>query len=564
MGIVNNTLFSKWFMKTFAVVTSLTFWIAIGGGCDSGGQVASRGQVVIRPDKQVTHITEPLDESGHVDYLEAVNRRYSEGVTAATNWEVALLREFGPPECDQDTLTEFWNRLGIQPITTDEDQPFLEGYRSGNEYSELDNKAFESFNNSRGPWTAAQFPHEARWLGMRKSALDRLVDASKRPNNYVPQVTSAEEHAKRIQEIQGFFSERIKSKDPGERFGAAIGALLTSEMTIRAAPLSRLQAVDSAQHSRELARMLYRRALLRIGEADIQGVQSDLQAIHRVGWLTGQGNLVQWMTGMAIEEMASLADLDMVESGKLTKEECEQYLLLLKQLPAPRQAMDLLNVELRYQALDAIQYAALHHEETIRRLSKLADIDKLALSRIQELDWSEVMRRVNRLFDEQHDLYNSPERNQELMAYEDSERQLDPEKYATILIERAKEGTEELTEFMAQMYFNQISSSSLRRIESRPKTRRRVVQAGLAAELYRFEHGAYPETLEPLKPQVTEPLVDAFTGKPFQLKTVENSVLIYSLGLNGTDEGGVDMARLDGWSGPGPTPDDIAVRLEVP
>ena len=91
-----------------------------------------------------------------------------------------------------------------------------------------------------------------------------------------------------------------------------------------------------------------------------------------------------------------------------------------------------------------------------------------------------------------------------------------------------------------------------------------MVQAGLAAELYRFEHGTYPKSLEPLKPLVSEPLVDALTGKPFQLKTVENSVLIYSLGLNGTDEGGVDMARLDGWSGPGPTPDDIAVRLEVP
>ena len=551
-------------MKNLAAVSSLTFWIAIGGGCDSGGQVASRGQVVIRPDKQVTHITEPLDESGHVDYLEAVNRRYSEGVTAATNWEVALLREFGPPEFEPDTLTEFWKRLGLQPITPDEDQPFLQGYRFGNEYSELENKSFESFDNSRGPWTAAQFPHEARWLGMRKSALDRLVDASKRPHNYVPQVTSAEDHARRIKEIQGFFDERIKSKDPGERLGAAIAALLTSEMTIRAAPLSRLQAVDSAQHSRELARMLYRRALLRIGEADIQGVQSDLQAIHRVGWLTGQGNLVQWMTGMAIEEMASLGDLDLVESGKLTRAECKRYLLLLQQLPAPREAMELLNVELRYQALDAIQFAAVHHQETVRQLSKLATVDKRTLSRIQELDWPEVMRRVNRLFDEQHDLHRTPARRKELIAFENTMVQLDSEQYATTLIERAKAGPAELTQFMAQMYFNQISSRYLRRVESRPNTRRRVVQAGLAAELYRFEHGTYPKSLEPLKPLVSEPLVDALTGKPFQLKTVENSVLIYSLGLNGTDEGGVDMARLDGWSGPGPTPDDIAVRLEVP
>ena len=343
-----------------------------------------------------------------------------------------------------------------------------------------------------------------------------------------------------------------------------MGAMLTSEMRIRVAPLSRLQGGDSAQNGRELARMLHRRALLRIGEADIQGAQSDLQAIHRVGWLTGQGNLAQWITGMAIEEMASMGDLDLVESGKLTHAECEQYLLLLKQLPAPRQAMELLNVELRYQALDAIQFAAVHHEETIQQLSKLATVDKPTLSRIQDLDWPEVMRRVNRLFDKQHSLHRTPERREELIAFENTMVQLDPEQYATTLIERAKAGPAELTEFMAQMYFNQISSRYLRRVESRPKTRRRVVQAGLAAELYRFEHGTYPKSLEPLKPLVSEPLVDALTGKPFQLKTIEKGVLIYSLGLNGTDEGGIDIGRLDSWSGTGPTPDDIAVRLQQP
>ena len=522
----------------------------------------SNNQVLIRPDKQVTHITEPLDDSGHVDYLEAINQRYSRGVTAATNWTVALLKEFGPPKLRHDSLTDFWHPLGIQPISPDPVQPFLQGYRFGNEYSELDQKASESYMNSRGPWTANQFPHEARWLGMRKLTLDRLVDASKLPHNYVPQVTSAEEHARRIEEVQDFFNQQLQSKNPGERLGAAIGAMLTSNMRMRTAPLSRVQGTDSAQYGRELARMLSRRALLRIGEADIQAAQSDLLAIHRVGLLSGQGNLLQWIMGMAIDEMASVADLDMVESGKLTKEECEQYLRLLKQLPASRQAMELLNVETRFQALDAIQFAALHHEETIRQLSKIANIDKLALSRIQELDWSEVMRRVNRLFDEQHDLYNSPGRSEELIAYEESEPQLDPEQYATILIERAKKGPEELTAFMAQMYFDQISSRNLRRVESRPKTRRRVVQAGLAAELYRFEHGAYPESLDLLKSLVSEPLVDAFTGKPFQLKTLENGVLIYSLGLNGTDEAGVDIAKLDGWSGPGPTPDDISVRLE--
>ena len=113
---------------------------------------------------------------------------------------------------------------------------FVTLYRYGNEYSELDQKASESYMNSRGPWTVNKFPHEARWLGMRKLPLDRLVDASKLPHNYVPQVTSAEEHARRIQEVQDFFNQQLQSKDPGEKLGGAIGAMLTSNMRLPSVP----------------------------------------------------------------------------------------------------------------------------------------------------------------------------------------------------------------------------------------------------------------------------------------------------------------------------------------
>ncbi len=196
-------------MRNRTSVTSLALSVAFVGLVGK-----SLGQVVIRLDKQITHITEPLDESGRVDYLEALNRRYSRGVTAATNWEIALLREFGAPKLAPESLKEHWRRLGIPPIHPDRDKPMLQGYRSGDKYSELDNKANESFMNSIGPWTVAEFPHEARWLGMRKSALDRLVDASTRPHNYVPQVTSAQDHTKIIQEVQSFFTREESPKIP--------------------------------------------------------------------------------------------------------------------------------------------------------------------------------------------------------------------------------------------------------------------------------------------------------------------------------------------------------------
>lgn len=257
-----------------------------------------------------------------------------------------------------------------------------------------------------------------------------------------------------------------------------------------------------------------------------------------------------------------MGDLDLVESGKMTRAECEQYLRLLRRLPAHRKAMELMDIELRYQALDAIQFAAAHHEETMGQLAEAGVGDKQALTRIRNLEWSEVMRRVNRMFDEQIALHRSPDRRDEPVTSENTPVPQDQQQQAKALIERATAGQAELIEFMAEMYFNQVSLRSLRNVESRPKMRRRVVKAGLAAELYRFEHGAYPKSLEPLKPLVDEPLVDALNGKPIQLKKLDKGVLIYALGLNGTDDGGVDIGRLRSWSGTGPTPDDIAVRLE--
>lgn len=521
-------------------------------------------QVVISPDRKVTHITAPLDESGKVDYLEAINNKYSRGVTPETNWEVALLREFGAPKLSPNTMIEYRRRLGINPILPPADRVPLRGYRSGADYSELDNQANESFMNSSGPWTSAQFPHEARWLDLRKNALDRLVVASNRPNNYVPQVASEQDFANLIQQIEAFVGEKKDSQDPGEKMAAAMVELITPQLEGPTAPLSRIHANDSVNYGRDLARMLARRSSLRIGEGDMPGAMSDLLALHRIGCLTGKGNLMQWISGQALEEVALIGDLDLVESGKLTDQQCKQYLQSLQKLPEHRTAADLLDVEVRYQLLDAIQFAAVQHEQTLGKLSQTGLLDELTVSRIKNLDWSEVMRRVNQFLDERVALERNPETRQERIASEDATRPLSQEEQIKMLMDRAKQGQNELEEFIAEMYLNEISPLALRKIETRPKTRRWVVQAGLAAELYRHEHGGYPKSLELLEPYVSGPLIDANTGKSFVLRPTEKGILLYSFGANGTDDSGMDMARLDGWSGDGPTPDDIAIRLEQP
>lgn len=68
----------------------------------------------------------------------------------------------------------------------------------------------------------------------------------------------------------------------------------------------------------------------------------------------------------------------------------------------------------------------------------------------------------------------------------------------------------------------------------------RMAEIACALERYRLANGGYPETLEALKPTLmSEVPSDPCTGKPFQYRrTGDATFQLYSLGLNGRDDGG--------------------------
>lgn len=67
---------------------------------------------------------------------------------------------------------------------------------------------------------------------------------------------------------------------------------------------------------------------------------------------------------------------------------------------------------------------------------------------------------------------------------------------------------------------------------------------GLALEDFRSRHGKYPETLQELElpgAMITDP----FSGTPFVYRPDGGSVMVYSIGTNRTDDGGVSGKRRD-------------------
>ncbi len=71
-----------------------------------------------------------------------------------------------------------------------------------------------------------------------------------------------------------------------------------------------------------------------------------------------------------------------------------------------------------------------------------------------------------------------------------------------------------------------------------------------ALERYRLAHLKYPESLEALVPQYLKAVPpDLFTGAPLLYRTLPNNrFVLYSVGLNESDEGGT-AAIMRGWRG---------------
>jgi len=93
----------------------------------------------------------------------------------------------------------------------------------------------------------------------------------------------------------------------------------------------------------------------------------------------------------------------------------------------------------------------------------------------------------------------------------------------------------------------------------------RMAEIACALERYRLAHNQYPETLNALAPSLISAIpTDPCTSKPFQYRRNENATYqLYSLGLNGRDDGGkfVRDDAVNDWVWPMAVPTDRKERM---
>ncbi len=95
--------------------------------------------------------------------------------------------------------------------------------------------------------------------------------------------------------------------------------------------------------------------------------------------------------------------------------------------------------------------------------------------------------------------------------------------------------------------------------------RLRVARAALAAEQWRMAHGRWPDSLDELVPDLLDAVpLDPFSGDHVIYRRTETGVMVYSIGQNAADDGGLSYEEAQGAAGGRSEDYDIVFRLLDP
>lgn len=435
---------------------------------------------------ETTVIEGPLRADGRVDYVRAMNDRTSSGVTPANNAAVPLAQAFGPEIIRVEFRAEYFGLLGI-PV------PPLPGKyvidqtewmrRNGPPIDPDPEKALpRQFEEAGGrPWSGAEFPKVAAWLEANETPLELIVAATTRARFYSPLV------------------------------GSDDLSLLQFDQPLR-------------RESREAALLLTTRAMLRLGEGDIEGAWDDLLACHRLSRLLGRGGtLADDLAAAAITAVATHSSVSLTQDGQLTSDQARRFMTDLDALlPLPDFSMTIDEAE-RFGALDCIQ--------SLR-------------TQPYGLACGPAMRRSNERYDRVVDAFRSGTHRQRIERLQALEQELVVadsvatwELITMFIIGSRDSVSRRFAERFAAMYRPSFAGVGI--ADARAETRLRLLHIALMLAAYRADHSAYPDELNDLSPDYfTEIPLDPFLDEPFHYERTETGYRLYSVGANMTDDGG--------------------------
>jgi hypothetical protein len=486
--------------------------------------------------KDTTVVTGPLDKDGYVDYEAALNDRLGRGISPERNANALLIKALGPMPEGARVPAEFFRRLGI------EEPPAGGAYFVGfGTYlrdhvkpppEEIDRLLDQQGRAGRQPWSAKDYPHVAGWLKANEKPLALAVEAIRRPQYFNPLVSQP------------------SNRGPS----ALLGAL-----------------PPSVGKCRELAAALAARAMLRVAEGKFDAAWQDLLACHRLGRLVARGAiLIEALVGIAIDQIARNADLAYLEGANLTSRQALGRLKDLQALPPLTPRAGKIDLGERFGFLDSVQLARCRGLAAVEALAgggrprKPTPEEQQGLAMI---DWAPALRNGNRWYDRMvaaMRLSGRAEREEALNRIEEDLKALkakavEPANLAKLVL--GKEAPErEAGQVIGDILIG-LLAPAVRRVQGaydRSEQVQRNLRVAFALAAYRADCGRYPARLGELAPMYLAAVPgDLFSGGPLVYRPADKGYLLYSVGINGKDEGGR-------WYDDDPPGDDPGVRMPLP
>lgn len=480
-----------------------------------------------------TLFTVPLDANGYLDFETALNERLRGKIKPEDNAVVLLVQTLGPKP-EGFALPESFYRWLEASAPTESGVYLIGNYQYFRD--EIDNDQDKSFSRrqsalTKSLWKGTDDPQHADWLKANEKPLALAVEASARPAYYHPLV-----HPKR-------------DGQPGLLFPAPL-------------PVS--------AKVRELAYMLGLRATLKAGEGKRTEAWADVFAAFRLARLVSRGGTaLESIIAVATEANASEVALTLLEQTRPTGEELRTIREQFRKLPA----MELLETKLalseRVSFLELTQ--AIHRDglQVLRNLEnesiKRQPPDETDEQLRTAIDWEVPFKTFHRWFDRFTVAHTQPTHAERVKAWTAASvelKDLMEKSDLSTIGDDAKKGTEasarsEVSAKFADIIVSRMMPNTRMASEAfyRGEQLNRNLHLAFALAAYYADHKKYPAALADLAPKYIERVpTDLFSGKSLVYKPTDAGYLLYSVGVNGTDDGGKTF-------GDDPPGDDLRIRM---
>ena len=491
--------------------------------------------------KDTTFVDGPLDKDGYIDYETALNDRLRGKIKPDDNAVVLLVQVCGPKPDGKELPPNFYHWLNTTPPAEDGAYLISSSTFFKQDYREDFEKHFALESKLRqSPWKAKDHPKFAAWLNTNVAPLAKAVEASNRTEFYLP------------------FASRPKDGDRRTLLGG-----LFSPIT---------------QTIREVANLLTFRSMLRVGEGQLDEAWQDLLAIHRLGRLASRGGtMTGFLVGVALDSIACSAEVQFVEVTKPTADQIAKYRADLAKLPPLASFADTLDLGERLFVLDMVQSlqekgmhllaVSMRMEAAFGKAGGLDPIPEELLGLMTPfIEWQLILRRCNRLFDRLvavHRIKDRAERVKAITELTDEMKRLrSKDRWTANLLVNLATGRLTSLPGTATAIVGDLLIGSMPMVADkigvavdRAEQQNRNLHLAFALAAYHADHKKYPAALADLAPKYIEQIpTDLFSGKPLVYKPSDTGYLLYSVGVNGTDDGGKTF-------GDDPPGDDLRVRM---